>query len=253
MKQIREKNNALFIDKFICLCNGLDIVETQRVKEDLPYGMSVEKEICTFEENDDFNLSEERMNIKHYENCNIYTNEDLFVLALSPKTNIYLYSEDDDLFVVDNLDIVGQHTYISETEICSTNLVSPSFSMEHKNFSYFKDFVMKNRTEIEGFEIVYKDNDFQINVKPSVYTHTSLSSDDMPVDMPDYMMEEMEAEEPAAEEIKSDEPQEAENILRIRNVSKKMIYPFVLYILSKIRTDDDFMENYKVVAGELIR
>ena len=214
MKQIREKNNSLFIDKFICLCNGLDIVDTQRIHEDLPYGMSIEKEICTFEENDDFNLSEERLNIKHYENCNIYTNEDLFVLALSPKTNIYLYSEDDDIFVVDNLDIVGQHTYISEEEICSTNLVSPSFAIEHKNFSYFKDFVMKDKTCIEDFEIEYKENDFEINVKTG---------------------------------------EGKENILQIKNVSKKMIYPFVLYILSKIRTDDDFMENYKVVAGELIQ
>lgn len=215
MKQIREKNNSLFIDKFICLCNGLEIIDTQRVSEQLPYGMSVEKEVCTFEENDDFNLSEERTSIKRYENCNIYTNEDLFVLALDPKTSIYLYTEEDDIFLIDNLDVVGQHTYISNDEVCSTNLVSPAFSMEHKNFSYFKDFVIKGSTKIEDFELIYAGNDFQINV------------------------------------FTGDE--EKDNILWIRNVSKKMIYPFVLYILSKIRTEDDLMENFKVVAGELVR
>ncbi len=209
MKQIREKNNSMFIDKFICLCNRLDIVDTQRVKEDLPYGMSIEKEVCTFEENDDFNLSEERMTIKKYENCNVYTNEDLFVLALSPQTNIYLYTQEDDLFVVDNLDIVGQHTFISEEEICSTNLVSPSFSMDHRNFYYFKEFVLKNKTTIEDFKIEYKNNCFAVAFNENI-------------------------------------------ILQITNVSKRMVYPFVLYILSKIRTDDDFMENYHVVAGEVV-
>ena len=213
MKQIREKKQSLFIDKFICLCNGLEIKDTQRIREDLSYGMSVEKQVCTFRENPDFNLTEERKLIKKYENCNIYTNEDLFVLALNPKSSIYLYSEEDDIFVVDNLDIVGQHTFISEKEICSTNLVSPSFAIERKNFFYFKEFVLKNKTTIEDFEIIYNENDFQVNIIGP----------------------------------------EEENILHITNVSKKMIYPFVLYILSKIKTEDDFMENYRVVAGEIVR
>ena len=165
MKQIREKNNSLFIDKYICLCNGLEALETQRIKENLPYGMVVEKDVCTFHDEDDkFSISNERMNIKKYENYNIYTNEDLFVLALSPKTNIYLYSEDDGIFVIDNLDIVGQHTYISEDEICSTHLISPSFS-SRRNFYYFKEFVIKNKTEIENFIIEYKENQFTIDYR----------------------------------------------------------------------------------------
>lgn len=215
MKRIREKDKSLFLDKFICLCNGLEITGTQRIREELSYGMVVEKAVCTFEEDADFNLTEERKAIKRFEGCNIFTNEDLFILSLNPKTNIYLYSEEDDIFVVDNLDIVGQCTFISEDEICSTNLVSPSFAIERKNFVYFKEFVLGNRTVIEDFEIVYSTNDFQVNLL--------LGQD------------------------------EKESILHITNVSKKMIYPFVMYILSKVKTENDFMENYKVVAGEIVR
>lgn len=215
MKQVREKEKSLYLDKYICLCNGLEITGSQRIREELSYGMTVEKSVCTYEEDSDFNLTEERKILKGFENCNIFTNEDLFILALNPNTNIYLYSEEDDMFVVDNLDIVGQCTYISQDEICSTSLVSPSFAIERKNFVYFKEFVLESRTVIEGFEIVYEDNDFQVNL---------LTGED-----------------------------EAENILHITNVSKKMIYPFVMYILSKVQTENDFMENYKVVAGEVIR
>ena len=211
MKQIREKNNSMFIDKYICICCQLDIVDTQRVREDLPYGMSVEKEVCTYEDNEEFNLMDERMILKKYESCNVYTNEDLFVLALTPSTNIYLYSEEDDLFVIDNLDVVGHHTYISEDEVCSTNLVSPSFGMDHRNFYYFKEFVLKNKTDIESFHIEYDPNISFFKIE-----------------------------------------YEGDVILQIENVSKRTIYPFVLYVMSKIRTDDDFMENYRVVSGEVI-
>lgn len=189
-----------------CLIKNLKFDQTKTYYEtkDVGFGITVKKLKV---KGNFLNIHSEFEKLKDYQKLQVFTNE-VELALLCPDECIFLYKVQDDC-EINNIDIVGQFVYVTESEICSPILKDENY-VDNNYFVYFKEFVLKNKTHFSAinreFTMTYYPNEKRFEI------------------ICDEMM-----------------------ILELLGVNRKIALPYVLYILKNIdRGTEHFVENCKI-------
>ena len=111
----------------------------------------------------DLDLRSEQDLLLKYKFLQVYTDEEMFGL-FCPNQNLYLYTnpEEEKDVVINDIGVVGNCTYISDKEVCSTVKFTEEMSTNNF-FMNFKEFVQENHTEVSDFVFDFKDGVFPIH------------------------------------------------------------------------------------------
>lgn len=111
----------------------------------------------------DLDLRSEQDLLLKYKFLQVYTDEEMFGL-FCPNQNLYLYTnpEEEKDVVINDIGVVGNCTYISDKEVCSTVKFTEEMSTNNF-FMNFKEFVQENHTEVSDFVFDFEDGVFTIH------------------------------------------------------------------------------------------
>lgn len=210
-KSFEEEKIAVL--SLICLIHSIPFNDNNSFYEtvDLQNGVTIKRKKST---GNFLSLVKDYEVLKSYQNLKVYTSEDEMAL-LCPDRVLYYYQDDD---YIKNIDIVGQYVYIiSEKEACSGVEINDD-EVDNFYFANFSAFVLQGETSF------YQD-EYSVSMKYD------------------------EKEKTFRICYKNAEDDEApENLLlEIRNISKSISYPYVLFVLKSLeRTSDCILTNCKV-------
>jgi len=133
--------------------------------EEKKFGTKVRKLMACGEK--DLDLRSEQDLLLKYKFLQIYTDEEMFGLFCPTNQPLYLYTnpnDENEPVTINDINVVGNCTYISDREVCST--VKFTEEMSTNNFFIrFKEFVQKNHTEVAGFTFKFDNGTFTLTYK----------------------------------------------------------------------------------------
>ena len=182
----------------VCLVHSIPFNEQNSFYEsiDLANGVSIKrkKSIGNF-----LSLVKEYEVLKSYQNLKVYTSEDEMAL-LCPDRVLYHYQDEN--FLKD-IDIVGQYIYIMSKEEACSGVEIREDETNNLYFLNFSAFVLEDKTNF-----LY--DNYEVNMSYDVTTKTFKIT------------------------RKEENEEEEDLLLEIRNISKAIAYPYVLYVLKNL-------------------
>lgn len=134
-------------------------------EEEKKFGTKVKKLMACGEK--DLDLRSEQDLLLKYKFLQVYTEEEMFGLFCPTNQPLYLYTnptDENEPVVINDINVVGNCTYISNKEVCSTVKFTEEMSTNNF-FVYFKEFVQKNHTEVANFAFTFADGTFTLKYK----------------------------------------------------------------------------------------
>jgi len=163
MRYFKTVNDKTYAFVLFYLLKQIPYENEEYETEERKYGTKVKKLMASSDS--ELDLKTEQDLLLKYNHLQVYTDEEMFGL-FAPNQSLYLYTsknEGEDV-VINDIGVVGNCTYISDKEICST--VKFTEEMSTNNFFLnFKEFVQKNHTEICDFVFDYTDGTFSMFYK----------------------------------------------------------------------------------------
>lgn len=160
MKFFKKVEDKTFAFVLFYILKQIPYTSEQYDSDEKEFGSKVKKLIACGEK--EIDLKSEQDLLLKYKSLQIYTDEEMFGL-FAPNQKLYLYTnpiEGKDVEIHD-IGIVGNCTYISDSEICSTVRFTENMST-NDFFKRFKEFVQKNHTEVADFVFHFENDIFTI-------------------------------------------------------------------------------------------
>ncbi len=158
----RLADDNLYASELFYILEGLPYDKKNRktVSENIG-SITVEKSVVS---GNGLDISKCEKSLLKYKNLLVFDNALVFSLVVG-STPVYEYSPKNDVFIVNDIGVVGKVMYMSKDTIASPVQIPVKQQSNNNYFLNFKEYFLNDMTEIEGddkFSFEYKDNIFEM-------------------------------------------------------------------------------------------